>query len=282
MTMWKESYRLGVENIDNQHKKLFEMAGKLVEEIKGAQRTEVFKDTIVFLKNYVVTHFRDEEIYFESIGYAEEKEHKKQHRELTHQVEKYAVQLEQTDYDLHMVKKLAGMLSAWLVYHVVKEDMKYTGKGKQDIKHVESSYSEYFASSTIQVLEAMVGIDPEDVEQAMIYDVNNLDDVYIEIGLTGDLKGKVVFGFTKEFAKQLVEAMVSFAPEEIDELVCSALAEVSNIATGNGTIAIAEGGTACDICPPKVLENGLSGIAPYEKVQIDTKIGKMTISVYLD
>ncbi len=34
--------------------------------------------------------------------------------------------------------------------------------------------------------------------------------------------------------------MMSFALEEIDELVCSALAEVFNITSGNGTTAISE------------------------------------------
>lgn len=280
--MWKESYRLGVDNIDAQHKKLFEQAGALVEEIEGEKRPEIYKGIISFLQEYVVTHFRDEEAYFASIGYAEEEEHKKQHRELTALVQKCAMELEQSDYALEVIKKLIGMLSAWLIYHVVNEDLKYTGKGKENIQQKESSYTECFANSTVQVLEAMVGLNPEDVAQAKIYDNLSENDVFIEIGLVGDLKGRVVFGFTKEFSGRLVESMMSFAPEEIDELVCSALAEVSNIASGNGTIAISETGTACDICPPKVIQGGLENFPPHEEVRIDTKIGKMTIAVYLD
>lgn len=84
--MWKESYRLGVEHIDAQHKKLFETAGELIQEIEGAQRPEVYKRTIKFLQEYVVVHFRDEEAYFKSLHFANEAEHIKQHQEITQAV----------------------------------------------------------------------------------------------------------------------------------------------------------------------------------------------------
>ena len=280
--MWKESYRLGVEHIDAQHKKLFETAGELIQEIEGAQRPEVYKRTIKFLQEYVVVHFRDEEAYFKSLHFANEAEHIKQHQEITQAVQKYVMELESSAYASHVIKKMAGMLSAWLIYHVVKEDLQYTGKAKQEPSQNECSYMEHFTNSTIQVLEAMIGLNPADVDKAKIYDNLSKDDVFIEIGLVGDLKGRVVFGFTKEFSSRLVESMMSFAPDEIDELVCSALSEVSNIASGKGTIAMSEEGIACDICPPKVLQNSLEAFPPHEEVRIDTKIGKMTIAVYLD
>ena len=280
--MWKESYRLGVERIDHQHKMLFDKAGELIQEIEGEQRVEVYKEMVVFLQEYVVIHFQDEESYFESIAFKGQQAHKKQHEELTRQVEIYADELEQSGYDPSVVKSFAGMLSAWLVYHVVKEDLKYVEQVQEDKRAEASSYLEYFTNSTIQVLEAMVGLDPSDISQTKIDDGLDESDVFVEIGLVGELNGKVVFGFTKDFSKQMVEAMMFFTPQEIDELVCSALAEISNIASGNGTIAISGEGTACDICPPKILQNGLSTLLPHEKVQIDTKIGKMTIAVYLD
>lgn len=258
------------------------MAGNLVQEIEGAQRAQIYRQTIAFLKVYVATHFRDEEAYFASIGYTEEEKHKQQHRELAKEVEKYAVQLEKTDYDLQTAKKLAGMLSAWLVYHVVKEDMKYVGKGQEQTKQEKASFIEYFADSTVQVLEAMVGLKSEEVKRRTIDGGVEQEAVFIEIGLIGSITGRVVFGFPKEFSICLVEAMLAVAPEELDELVCSALSEISNIAAGNGTIAIAQGGTDCNICTPKILENGLADSSAYEKVQLETKMGTMTVSVYVD
>lgn len=279
--MWKESYRLGIESIDAQHKKLFEKAGELVQEIEGAQRPEVYKEIAAFLEDYVLHHFQEEEAYFEALGYPEGEEHKKQHHELTRMVEKYQLELEENQYDYHIVKKLAGMLGAWLIYHVVYEDLKYTGQEQEKYIREEESYLEYFANSTVQVLEMMIGLSAEEIRQVQVYDGVGKGDVFIEIGLTGDIPGRVVFGFYKEFACKLVETMMSFAPPEIDELVCSALAEIANIASGNGTIAISQVGTACDICPPKILENNQGLLLPHEEIMLDTKIGKMTIAVYL-
>ncbi len=281
MTMWKETYRLGVEKIDEQHKTLFEIAGKLVQEIEGEQNPEIYRQTIAFLKYYVATHFRDEEQYVASIGYAEEAEHKRQHRELTRQVEKYDAQLKESNYDLHTAKKLAGMLSAWLIYHVVNEDMKYIGKCPAPAKQ-EDSILEYFADSTIQVLESMAGMNPDEVKKQNLREDTAQEAVYIEIGLVGSLKGSLVFGFSKQFADGLMETMMAFSPEEIDELVCSALAEVSNISAGNGTIAIAQSGTACDICPPKILGPQLENAHAYEKVRLNTGIGAMTVCIHVD
>lgn len=280
--MWKESYQLGIENIDAQHKKLFEKAGELVQEIEGAQRLEVYKEIVEFLEDYVVCHFREEEAYFEALGYPEEEEHKKQHRELTRVVEKFRLELEASQYDYHVVKKLAGMLGAWLIYHVVHEDLKYTGQAREERSHNEECYLEYFANSTVQVLEMMVGLPAEEVKQTRVYDGVGKGDVFIEIGLVGDLSGRVVFGFYQEFACKLVETMMSFAPLEIDELVCSALAEIANIASGNGTIAISEVGTACDICPPKILDQDQGLLLPHEEIGIETALGKMTVAIYLN
>lgn len=280
--MWKESYQLGIEKIDAQHKKLFEAVWELLREIEGENRPEIYKQIIQFLNEYVVVHFRDEEEYFKSTGYADQEGHKKQHMELTKQVEKYAVQLEEAEYDLSVVKKFAGMLSAWLVYHVVGEDLKYVEGTQQESVHKQSSYIEYFTNSMIQVLETMAGVPSENIQKETIYDDLSVGDIFIEIELVGDLKGRVVFGFTKEFALQLVEAMMSFAPPEVDELVCSALSEVSNIASGNGTIAISSESIACDICPPRILQNGLSICRTDGKMKIDTPIGTVTIAVYLD
>lgn len=282
MTMWKESYRLGVEKIDAQHKKLFETAEKLVQEIEGAQRPEVYRQTIAFLKLYAVTHFRDEEQYFVSIGYPEEEAHKRQHQALSQEVAKYDAALKETAYSLQTAKKLAGMLSAWLVYHVVNEDIKYTRPQAQTAQKAQPSCMAYFADSAAQVLETMVGLRRDEVSQSSLAEGDDPADVHIEIGLVGSLSGRVVFGFTQDFSCQLVSAMMSFVPNEMDELVYSMLSEISNIAAGNGTIAIAQNGTACDICPPRILETGFVCCPGDEQVQLTTQLGKMSISVHLD
>ena len=61
--MWKDSYRLGVERIDQQHMELFRMTEDLVNAVKAGAGVEEYQKALGFLKDYVVYHFRDEEAY---------------------------------------------------------------------------------------------------------------------------------------------------------------------------------------------------------------------------
>lgn len=280
--MWKESYRLGVDNIDEQHKKLFETAGALVREIEGEQRPEVYKQIIDFLQEYVIFHFRDEEAYFSSLGYTDEAKHKKQHHDLSQEVEKHASLVKASDYAPHFIKKLAGMLTAWLIYHVLNEDLKYLGKIKESTMPSDASYIDHFANSVIQVLETMIDLNPAEVTKMNSAEAAEPAALCIEIGLIGDLQGSVVFGFAQDFAFNLVKAMMSYSPTEIDELVCSALAEISNISSGNGTISISKTGVACDIRPPQILEDGVDTTLSHEELTLNTPIGQLKVFVYLN
>ncbi len=280
--MWKESYKLGVEKIDAQHKKLFEKADELIREIEGEKRPEIYKEIIDFLQAYVIFHFNDEEDYLKSLGYKDIENHKKHHRELTEAVGKYSIKLQESDYAYDVVKHLAGMISSWLIYHVVEEDLKYTKKAKVLKDENNFSYIDCFVNSAVHVLDAIAGLKSYDITKSLFDEDIVYEEVFIEIDLVGDLKGKVILGFTKDFAMGVVERMILFTPTEIDELVCSALAEISNIVGGNGTINISKNGTACDICPPKILQNGLSDVVVTEKVILSTEVGKLSVSLCID
>lgn len=280
--IWKESYRLGVDNIDEQHKKLFEITGELIHEIEGEQRPEVYKQIIDFLQEYVVFHFRDEEAYFSSLGFEDEAKHKKQHHDLAQEVERHASLVKASNYGPHFVKKVAGMLTAWLIYHVLNEDLKYLGQIKEPSVPTNASYIDHFVNSAVQVLETMIDLNPAEVSRLNPSETAQPAALCIEIGLIGDLQGSVVFGFTKDFAFNLSKAMMSYSPNEIDELVCSALAEISNISSGNGTISISKTGVACDIRPPQILDNGVDTSLPHEELTINTPLGQLTVFVYLN
>ena len=59
--MWKESYKIGIKTIDDQHQALFLMVADLLRAIEGGADAQAFAEGIKFLKDYVVVHFRDEE-----------------------------------------------------------------------------------------------------------------------------------------------------------------------------------------------------------------------------
>jgi methyl-accepting chemotaxis protein len=71
---------------------------------------------------YVVKHFKDEEAFMESIGYAQLEPHKKIHAKLLEEVGAYAAALKSGTLDQ---RKLVSFLRNWLISHIMGVDMLY-------------------------------------------------------------------------------------------------------------------------------------------------------------
>ncbi len=280
--MWKESYRLGVDRIDEQHIELFRMTEELIRAIESRASTEAYQKALGFLKDYVVYHFADEEQYQASIGYSGLAEHQKEHREFTNTVLDYEKKLEANGYDLATLKDLAGMLTAWLIYHVADTDQKIVAKEKETYgaKHFGHCV-ELFSESAAEVMETMAGFDRSNIRLRTVYDHRMQGDVFVEIELTGELSGKAVFGFSKELALYLVNTMTMMELTEIDELVQSALCELTNISCGNAASELAQRRISCDIRPPVTCDGASCGLG-VNGVCIDTAAGGLEVVVLVD
>ena len=72
MYEFKEEFRTGIENIDLEHAKLFEIANKAYETLMDdfiPDKYDYIVDILNELKEYAATHFRNEEEYMISINY---------------------------------------------------------------------------------------------------------------------------------------------------------------------------------------------------------------------
>ena len=120
----KEEYKIGVEHIDEQHKKLFELADKaymLLKDEFALDKYDKIVEIIEELKEYTIFHFKSEEEYMESINYKRLFTQKIEH-------EKFVKTLEETDLrnidqnqDESLVKIL-NFLNDWLIEHILKTD----------------------------------------------------------------------------------------------------------------------------------------------------------------
>ncbi|MCL2852203.1 MAG: hemerythrin domain-containing protein [Defluviitaleaceae bacterium] len=126
--MWKDSYALGVELIDNQHKELFfNVTESFVLSIHspGAYMNRQYCINLInFLKGYAVRHFKDEEDYQVSIGYPGFNAHREQHECLKHDLAKYEKRLVDSNFTLPSMKIFLGFVLHWLMHHVAEEDSK--------------------------------------------------------------------------------------------------------------------------------------------------------------
>lgn len=279
--MWKDSYRLGVERIDQQHMELFRMTEDLVNAVKAGAGVEEYQKALGFLKDYVVYHFRDEEAYQASIHYDGMAAHKEEHRQFTQTVLDYEKRLTGNGFDQKTMKDLAGTVTTWLIYHVVDTDQKIisgekmTGEEKQF-----EQYADLFAHSALDVMETMAGLDQGSARLQTESPYAPQEDVFVKIQLVGDVKGEAVFGFSKELALRLLETMTGMELTEVDELVQSALCELTNISCGNAATALVKRGLQCDIKPPVVSQDFASD-GNGTGVRIDTASGRLEIGVVL-
>lgn len=282
--MWKESYRIGIPSIDEQHIQLFKMVDLLLHAITDGSDKETFWDTIDFLKKYVVFHFDAEEAYQRDIHYDGFEAHRKLHQDFTTTVLNYEKQLIETDCDMSVLKDLAGTLTAWLVYHVAGEDQKIVTGIPTPVKKAPVPCLDSFCFHTFDVLQKMTGIALSNValnKQAAPDSTALSGDVFVEIGLVEGLVGTVVFGFSQGFAFELMHNMTFIIPEQADELVCSALAEISNIICGNTITELTGGKKRCSITPPTVRTTPFVPAPQMETATLVTPLGTLTISLKL-
>ena len=279
--MWKESYRVGIDFIDAQHKELFDTTNRLLritESPDSATRKQEGAAAVSFLKDYVVKHFAEEEEYQLSINYSDIEAHKTLHRIFAATVVRLEQKMLDNDYSIPVMKEIGGFLTTWLINHIARVDQKLKRKERlsEEKAAVITSYIDCFAESTDEVLMTMAGLTAKSANYATYS--GSADDIRIMIGLIGEHKGEAVFTYSKEIAFSLIRTMAGMDLTEVDELVYSALCEMSNIISGSASIRITAGGTEIDIKTPTIIE-GFSGADNRSGVYFDTEAGRVAVSV---
>ena len=124
MYEFKEEYVTGIEQIDEEHKRLFEIA----DETYNLSRKEFLVDKydqviqiLKELKEYATMHFEHEEMYMESIGYKKMFTQKVQHNAFREKLNSWNL------YDIdesseEIVDEILNFLTNWLVSHILEHD----------------------------------------------------------------------------------------------------------------------------------------------------------------
>lgn len=280
--MWKESYKIGIELIDNQHFELFQMVEKLlctIEKEETKENKQEYIEAISFMKDYVMKHFKDEEEYQESIHYKDIQNHKRAHRIFTQTILEYQKKFNETNYDKKEVKNFAGVLTTWLIYHVTDADQKIVDPKNSSLESkTEFSFMNCFYDVVKDVFFKMANVNSDNINKTDIWNHYISGDIFIEMSLLGDIKNSILFAFSEELAYNLIKHMVFVEVKELDEFVISALSEISNIITGNVLTQLSERNINCNMKTPfvikeKRLNTAIGGIA------IDTGIGKLQIAM---
>lgn len=120
---WEEKYSVGIESIDNQHKKLFEAINKLIKVVSEYPKAEKLAPVVESILEYKKFHFATEEKYFREFNYEGAEEHIKLHVDFGEKLEK--IKMENQDNIVSFAYALLDFLEDWLVSHLMTADQKY-------------------------------------------------------------------------------------------------------------------------------------------------------------
>jgi len=131
---WQDRFSIGIEEIDNQHKKIIEMINRLDKSrIDGNFGSEV-NVVLVQLVKYSMEHFKYEEDLMQRMKFADAEKHRELHAELTEQIVVLLRRVKQ-GYNIN-VFEVISILKSWMIDHIRKEDRKF-GKHVQMLSQKE-------------------------------------------------------------------------------------------------------------------------------------------------
>lgn len=129
MYEFKDEFLTGIEQIDQEHRKLFEIADQLYT-LKNQEfipdKYDNIREILNQLKDYTMTHFDHEEAYMESIGYKRMFTQKVQHDELRQTINQWRLDEIDENQD-EAIDEMLKIVTDWLVDHILHQD-KLIGK----------------------------------------------------------------------------------------------------------------------------------------------------------
>lgn len=120
---WEEGYSLGIESIDEQHKKLIELINEFYEKLLSDKNFALSK-LLSGLEEYANSHFQFEEKYFKQFDYPKSQEHIEEHETFFEKVNAFKATFQSGKSVLSI--ELAMFLRNWLLYHIKDSDKQYS------------------------------------------------------------------------------------------------------------------------------------------------------------
>lgn len=128
MVQWSEAYATGVQDIDDQHKDLFEY----IDQLEGCINEGTFEGSQIeiilnFLQMFCSTHFCLEEGCMRQRACPVQEKNKVAHEKFLTYFKDFRKKYELSDQKEKLVRNLHEVLLKWLVQHIIKIDMHVKG-----------------------------------------------------------------------------------------------------------------------------------------------------------
>lgn len=119
---WKPEYDLGIDIIDEQHKKLVGYINELFISVKDLKQKEQAQIVVQKLFDYTNFHFGMEEKYFKRYDWESSSSHLKEHQIFVNKILEFQKILEK---ELPATFQIINFLKDWFKNHILVSDKKY-------------------------------------------------------------------------------------------------------------------------------------------------------------
>jgi len=128
--VWNQTYELGIQTIDEQHKKWLGIMNKLYNSFVKKEASDKVLSIIKEMEDYTIYHFSSEERFFKQFGFIQESAHLKLHNDFKLELKKLKTEYEKSP--LSLTYKLMTFMQNWLRAHILEADKQYVSllKGK--------------------------------------------------------------------------------------------------------------------------------------------------------
>lgn len=120
----KKEYYIGIEHVDEQHKRLFEIANEAYNLLKNEFIPDKYDHVVRLIQelaDYAEVHFADEEAYMEQMKYKRILSQKVEHAEFMEKIR--SIDLSDLDENQEgVILDLLTFLNDWLVHHILEKD----------------------------------------------------------------------------------------------------------------------------------------------------------------
>lgn len=124
MYEFSDKFLTGIEQIDREHRRLFEIADELYELKREAfipDKYDNIRHILEELREYTLTHFEHEEEYMRSIGYKKMFTQVSQHNALRETICGWDLDAIDENQD-EAIEEMLRIVTDWLVDHILNED----------------------------------------------------------------------------------------------------------------------------------------------------------------
>jgi hemerythrin-like metal-binding protein len=125
MIVWTKAIATLIENVDAQHRELFNHANRFFAAAVAGAPGEELGRLVEFMREYTLHHFRSEEEYFDRLLLTEEdlrRNNKKAHQAFIRDLVEFEQDLKRTEERQQLSREIQHWITNWLLLHIGKID----------------------------------------------------------------------------------------------------------------------------------------------------------------